>query len=518
MPTSKPLRDWLADPGADQLVVDPLGGWNEPTRRAGGAPARRPHRARGGLGGTARMGELERPALDRWLEAERPRATRSRPTRPETDALTEPGLTRPRPAHGDGDLVYTASSMPIRDQEAFLPPTTPDALFLCNRGANGIDGLISSGIGAAHASGRPTTIVTGDLGLLHDIGGLAALREVEAPVRIVVIDNDGGGIFHFLPQAQALATRSSRPSWARLQVSTSPRPPPSSTFPTAASTPWPTSGGPRGRHRPDRGQDQPPHQRRDPPTTDQARRGCLFLASVVVGEPLGRASPLLLVRGAPPTLPQLSSGSSAPSFTSVSASSAAGSEPATTPTRSEEVGLAVAQQGAAQGDAVFAVLGRVHPADRAGVPAAVHPLEVGDRGLGGRPEAPSNHQHQVPQAGHSIAECGSASWAITGVARCSMFATLTISGSSAASTQTACGRRAPDDPRALDDPLLAAVLVAAQELLAEVRIVDRGVGAAPGRAGEGDRRRPRRRSSRSRSSGLSAREGRLRGSAAEAAA
>ncbi len=95
--------------------------------------------------------------------------------------------------------------MPIRDQEAFLGAAETDTLFLCNRGANGIDGLVSSGIGAAHAGGRPTTIVTGDLGLLHDIGGLAALRDVSTPVRIVVIDNGGGGIFHFLPQEQALA-------------------------------------------------------------------------------------------------------------------------------------------------------------------------------------------------------------------------------------------------------------------------------------------------------------------------
>ncbi|HEV2791933.1 MAG TPA: thiamine pyrophosphate-binding protein, partial [Solirubrobacterales bacterium] len=100
--------------------------------------------------------------------------------------------------------VYTSSSMPIRDQEAFLSASETDALFLSNRGANGIDGLISSGIGAAHASGRPTTIVSGDLGFLHDIGGLAALREVSTPVRILVIDNDGGGIFHFLPQESTL--------------------------------------------------------------------------------------------------------------------------------------------------------------------------------------------------------------------------------------------------------------------------------------------------------------------------
>ncbi|HEY1854055.1 MAG TPA: thiamine pyrophosphate-dependent enzyme, partial [Solirubrobacterales bacterium] len=91
-----------------------------------------------------------------------------------------------------------------RDQETFLAAGPTDALFLCNRGANGIDGLVSSGIGAARASGRPTTILTGDLGLLHDLGGLAALRDASTPVRVVVIDNGGGGIFHFLPQEQAL--------------------------------------------------------------------------------------------------------------------------------------------------------------------------------------------------------------------------------------------------------------------------------------------------------------------------
>jgi len=142
---------------------------------------------------------------DRWLEAEnRAQAALDKALSGDC-AITEPSLHRALgAAHRDGDLVYTASSMPIRDQEAFLAPGDADALFFCNRGANGIDGLVSSGIGAAQASGRPTTIVTGDLGLLHDIGGLAALREVETPVRIIVIDNDGGGIFHFLPQESAL--------------------------------------------------------------------------------------------------------------------------------------------------------------------------------------------------------------------------------------------------------------------------------------------------------------------------
>jgi 2-succinyl-5-enolpyruvyl-6-hydroxy-3-cyclohexene-1-carboxylate synthase len=202
MPTSKPLRAWLAASGADQIVVDPLGDWNEPTRRA--AALLRADPTELAAGWAARLGE-ERPAPAFWLEAERSAREAVEAELAAEGTPTEPGLQLALgAAHRDGDLVYTASSMPIRDQESFLQSTGTDALFLCNRGANGIDGLLSSGIGAAHASGRPTTIVTGDLGLLHDVGGLAALREVTTPVRIVVIDNDGGGIFHFLPQERAL--------------------------------------------------------------------------------------------------------------------------------------------------------------------------------------------------------------------------------------------------------------------------------------------------------------------------
>jgi len=202
MPTSKPLRSWLAESGGDQIVVDPLGGWNEPTRRA--AAILRADPTELAAGWAARLGE-DRPPPAMWLEAEHAareavEAELSGMTEP-----TEPGLQLALgAAYGDGELVYTASSMPIRDQEAFLPSTATDVTFLCNRGANGIDGLISSGIGAAHATGKQTTIVTGDLGLLHDLGGLAALRDTSTPVRIVVIDNDGGGIFHFLPQEQVL--------------------------------------------------------------------------------------------------------------------------------------------------------------------------------------------------------------------------------------------------------------------------------------------------------------------------
>jgi 2-succinyl-5-enolpyruvyl-6-hydroxy-3-cyclohexene-1-carboxylate synthase len=208
MPTSKPLRAWIADSGADEIVIDPYGGWNEPTNRAAAVLRADPTELASGW--AARLEGLEGrelPLPDRWLEAEKAAQDVLDQELTGNSEITEPALHRALgAAHRDGDLVYTSSSMPIRDQETFLAPSTTDAFFLSNRGANGIDGLISSGIGAAHASGRPTTIVTGDLGLLHDLGSLAALRDVETPVRIIVIDNDGGGIFHFLPQEQALGS------------------------------------------------------------------------------------------------------------------------------------------------------------------------------------------------------------------------------------------------------------------------------------------------------------------------
>jgi 2-succinyl-5-enolpyruvyl-6-hydroxy-3-cyclohexene-1-carboxylate synthase len=237
LPTSKPLREWLAASGADQIVVDPTGGWNEPTSMAAAILRVDPTEAASGWavrlekqaekqrsseGGT--RGPLlsrtagrfvqgsSRTAPEVWLQAEGAARNAIAEALGDEVEITEPALHAALGrAYRDGELVYTSSSMPIRDQEAFLVPGEADVLFLCNRGANGIDGLLSSGIGAAEASGRPTTIVTGELGFLHDLGGLAALRDVTTPVRIVVIDNGGGGIFHFLPQNSALEAEEFEP-------------------------------------------------------------------------------------------------------------------------------------------------------------------------------------------------------------------------------------------------------------------------------------------------------------------
>ena len=201
MPTCKPLRQWLGSvDGLRQIVVDGGYGWNEPTRtaetilRAGGATAARALAERLDAGGDEayRGGWLAAAAAaDRAIDEELG-----------GDELSEPAVQRALAgAYADGDVVYTASSMPIRDQEAYAPGTQADVRFLANRGANGIDGLVSSGIGAAIATGRPTWILTGDLGLFHDLNALGLLASAAVPVRVVAFDNGGGGIFEFLPQA-----------------------------------------------------------------------------------------------------------------------------------------------------------------------------------------------------------------------------------------------------------------------------------------------------------------------------
>ncbi|HSI80856.1 MAG TPA: 2-succinyl-5-enolpyruvyl-6-hydroxy-3-cyclohexene-1-carboxylic-acid synthase [Solirubrobacterales bacterium] len=203
MPTCKPLREWLAQlEGIRQIVVDPRHRWNEPTRHAETL-------VRCGEAALAAVlaERAASPAAGDWLAAWIGAATAADDAidaeLASLDGPSEPALHRRLGRlYRDGEIVYTASSMPIRDQEAFLPAGPGDVRFLANRGANGIDGLVSSGIGAAAASGHATWIVTGDLGLHHDMNGLAVLRDAEPPVRIVVPNNDGGGIFEHLPQAE----------------------------------------------------------------------------------------------------------------------------------------------------------------------------------------------------------------------------------------------------------------------------------------------------------------------------
>jgi 2-succinyl-5-enolpyruvyl-6-hydroxy-3-cyclohexene-1-carboxylate synthase len=98
--------------------------------------------------------------------------------------------------------LFVASSMPIRDVELFFGIRETAPRVLSNRGANGIDGTVSSAFGVAAAGGGPVVLLIGDVALAHDIGGLLAAKRLGLELTIVLLNNDGGGIFHFLPVAR----------------------------------------------------------------------------------------------------------------------------------------------------------------------------------------------------------------------------------------------------------------------------------------------------------------------------
>jgi 2-succinyl-5-enolpyruvyl-6-hydroxy-3-cyclohexene-1-carboxylate synthase len=199
MPTSKPLRAFVAE--SSQIVVDPPGAWHEPTRRAelvlkaAAGPT---------LGALATAVEMRSAARDEvwlagWREADArvPEAVEAAP-----EAFEGRVLAALEPELPDEAVVWVSSSMPIRDVEAFFPQSPKRIRFLANRGANGIDGVVSSGLGAAAATGLPTWVLIGELALQHDAGGMLAARRAGVPLEIVCIDNGGGGIFDFLPVAE----------------------------------------------------------------------------------------------------------------------------------------------------------------------------------------------------------------------------------------------------------------------------------------------------------------------------
>jgi 2-succinyl-5-enolpyruvyl-6-hydroxy-3-cyclohexene-1-carboxylate synthase len=203
LPTSKPLRGWLAGlHGARQIALDPEGAWQDPASVVGESVALDPAlalaHARGGATGTT-----EPDWLARWQGADAHAAGAVEA------ALQEAGLSEPSVARELGSLLperatlFVASSMPVRDVEAFWPAREDPPRVLCNRGANGIDGTVSSAFGAAAHGDGPVVLLIGDVALAHDISALICARRLGLELTIVLLNNAGGSIFDFLPVAHA---------------------------------------------------------------------------------------------------------------------------------------------------------------------------------------------------------------------------------------------------------------------------------------------------------------------------
>ena len=197
-PTSKVLGAWLAAASAPTFLIDPDRMWRDPEQVASHVIACDPQALLEAL-----------PPMDRnawreeWMSAGK-RATAAIAATFVSTPLHEGHIVRALAARlPDNGQVFVGSSMPIRAVDSFWPYAKTQQRFYGNRGASGIDGLVSSGLGlAAGRSNVPTVLLLGDLSVYHDMNGLWALRRHGLRATIVVCDNNGGGVFSFLPQAQ----------------------------------------------------------------------------------------------------------------------------------------------------------------------------------------------------------------------------------------------------------------------------------------------------------------------------
>jgi 2-succinyl-5-enolpyruvyl-6-hydroxy-3-cyclohexene-1-carboxylate synthase len=205
IPTSKPLQQYLQTCGsARHILIDP-GGWRDPSGRATDVlhvDARLLCEALCNVVPAAHGEDWS----SRWLGIN---AATRHALEEHLDGVHElfegKVFAELGPLLPDGALLYAGNSMPVRDLDTFLPTSGKELRCLANRGANGIDGVVSSALGASAAGTGPVVLAIGDISFYHDMNGLFAARRHGLDILVVLLNNDGGGIFSFLPQAEGAA-------------------------------------------------------------------------------------------------------------------------------------------------------------------------------------------------------------------------------------------------------------------------------------------------------------------------
>ena len=196
-PTCKPLRIWLEKHQPPLIMFDPSGSWAEPSFTVSEI-VNANHQ---GLMQIAEALEFTAPD-DGWAkswEAADQQAATAIDNVIDSEPLLQPAVARELGRRLPREhVLYVSNSMPVRDIDSFLEARSEPLSVMGNRGASGIDGVISSAAGVA-ASGHDTTLLIGDLAFQHDIGGLLAVLEDELSLTIIVVDDGGGGIFSYLP-------------------------------------------------------------------------------------------------------------------------------------------------------------------------------------------------------------------------------------------------------------------------------------------------------------------------------
>lgn len=199
---SKVVNAWLANSGAPQIVVTKTPVLIDPEQKTKMHLVADVKFVRDLV--SPNRANNDRSWLASWSGAEAKAQQAINRALADETTICEPAIARTvYRSISDHSNLFVSSSMPIRDVEWFAQPRSGLKVF-ANRGVNGIDGVVSTAVGVAISSNSPTFLLIGDLALLHDSNGLINLASRNIDLRIVLIDNCGGGIFSFLPQATAM--------------------------------------------------------------------------------------------------------------------------------------------------------------------------------------------------------------------------------------------------------------------------------------------------------------------------